>query len=96
MESRLVGDLDEIVEWKRAYFRSLAGPLDGYWEGAVIGLSPHYEIVIEGQRAGYFAAKDDCLLQFHVADVFLPAAPELFAQVVAAAAKRRLLTLTSV
>ena len=84
MEIRLVDDLSEIAEWKQAYLASLVGPMDGYWETAVIGLAPHYEMVVAGERVGYFAAKNGRLLQFFVADAFLPKASALFDQVLAA------------
>ena len=81
MEIRLVDDLSEIAEWKQAYLASLAGPMDGYWETAVIGLAPHYQMVVTGERVGYFAAKNGRLLQFFVTDEFLPKTQALFTEV---------------
>ena len=83
MEIRPVGDLGAIAEWKDAYLASLTGPLDRYWETAVIGLAPHYEMVVAGERVGYFAAKNGRLLQFFVGEPFLPQASALFADILA-------------
>lgn len=85
MEIRPVGDLSEIAAWKQTYLDSLVGPLDGYWETAVIGLAPHYEMLEAGERVGYYAAKDGCLLQFFVAEPFLPRASVLFDELLAVA-----------
>jgi predicted acetyltransferase len=83
LEIKRVDTLDLIADWKQAYLASLVGPMDGYWETAVIGLSPHYEMVVDGERVGYFAAKNGRLLQFFVADEFLPRASALFDAVLA-------------
>ena len=85
MEIRLVDDLSENSGWKQAYLDSLVGSLDGYWETAIIGLSPHYEMVVDGERVGYYAAKDGCLLQFFVTEPFLPQASALFSDLLATA-----------
>ncbi len=85
MEIKQVRDLSEIAQWKRAYLTTLTGPLDGYWTGAVIGLAPHFVMEVAGKRVGYFAAKNGRLLQFFVAEPFLPQASALFTEVLAAA-----------
>ena len=86
MKIKRVDDLSEIAAWKQTYLDSLVGPLDGYWETAVIGLAPHYEMVKAGERVGYFAAKNGRLLQFFVAEPYLPSASALFDEVLAVAA----------
>jgi len=86
VEIKLVDDLNGIAEWKQAYLDSLVGPMDAYWETAVIGLAPHYKMVVGGDRVGYYAAKDGCLLQFFVTKPFLLRASAFFDELLAAAA----------
>jgi predicted acetyltransferase len=71
--------LEPIQVLKEAYLRSLVFPLDPYWKSAVIGAAPHWLMEVDGQQAGYFAARaEKRLLQFFVTDPFLPMASELF------------------
>jgi len=74
---------DQIRYLKEAYLQTLVGPMDAYWETAVIGLAPHWLIEVDGDPAGYFAAQNNKrLLQFYVTDPFLGQASSLFAFVV--------------
>ena len=43
-----------MSELKAAHLKTLSFPLDAYWEAALIGLADHYELTIDGERAGYF------------------------------------------
>jgi predicted acetyltransferase len=85
LEIRSADDLSEISDWKQAYLRTLVGPMDGYWETAVIGLAPHYIMWKGGKRVGYFAVQKGRLLQFFVVDAALPEVPALFADVLTSA-----------
>ncbi len=74
----------QIASLKEAYLRSLIFPMDAYWKTAVVGQAPHWQINLDGQAAGYFAARaDKRLLQFYISDPFLAAASDLFSFVVA-------------
>ncbi len=79
IELKQLDDPNQIQVLKEAYLGSLVFPLDTYWKSAVIGQAPHWLIEVDGQPAGYFAARaDKRLLQFYVTDPFLPLASELF------------------
>jgi predicted acetyltransferase len=79
IELEQVDNLYQIQSLKEAYLRSLVFPLDAYWKSAVIGQAPHWQIKVDGQPAGYFAARaDKRLLQFYGTDPFLPLASDLF------------------
>lgn len=83
IELKQLDNPNQIEDLQEAYLRDLVFPMDIYWKSAVIGRAPHWKIEVDGQQAGYFAAgADKRLLQFHVADRFLPLASELFAFVV--------------
>lgn len=73
----------QIQSLKDSYLRSLVFPMDSYWHSAVVGQAPHWQIEVDGQLAGYFAARPDKrLLQFFVTGPFLPMASELFAFII--------------
>jgi len=80
----LLPDLSSILDLKAEYLQSLQAPLDGMWEVGFIGAAPHWEIQVDGERAGYYAANEEgTLLQFHVALDFQGHARTLFDQVLA-------------
>ena len=83
IEIKQLENSHQIQPLKEAYLRSLVFPMDGYWETAVVGRAPHWQIEVDGQLAGYFAARaDKRLLQFYVTDPFLTVASDLFSFVV--------------
>ena len=83
IEIKQLDNPKQIQSLKEAYLRSLVFPMDGYWETAVFDRAPHWQIKVDGQLAGYFAARADRrLLQFYVTDPFLTVASELFTFVV--------------
>ncbi len=83
IELQELGDLSHIQSQKEAYLRSLVFPMDSYWESAVVGQAPHYQIVVNGQQAGYCAIRPDKrLVQFFVIDLFLPLASTLFSFII--------------
>lgn len=84
IELKQLDNSDQIEELQASYLRGLVFPMDSYWESAVVGRAPHWQIEVDDQQAGYFAARTDDkrLLQFTVTDRFLPMASELFAFVV--------------
>ncbi len=49
----------ELAELKTEYLQTLSAPLDAYWEGALIGLSDHYELQVDGDRAGFYCLNND-------------------------------------
>lgn len=56
----------DLASFKTAYLKSLTAPLDGYWETAVIGLAPHYEIWGNNHPIGYCViTEDQQLLQIY-------------------------------
>ena len=52
-DSKLLADL------KTEHLKTLSAPLDAYWEGALIGFADHYELKIEGVRAGFYCINAD-------------------------------------
>lgn len=49
------------------YFQGFVAPLDAYWQEGLIGAAEPWEILIDGQRAGYFVSNaEHQLLQFHL------------------------------
>ena len=48
-----------IAPFKDAYLQQLTAPLDGYWEAALIGQAPHYEIREDESPIGYCAITDE-------------------------------------
>jgi predicted acetyltransferase len=74
-----IANLDLIANWKQAYLQSLAAPLDGYWETAIIDPAPHWLMMVNGRALGYFAADaQKQLLQFYAVEQ----AADLFAAVI--------------
>ena len=64
-------DLSSLLDLKAHYLQSLVAPMDGMWEVGIINPSPHWEIRMDGEQAGYYAANDeDDLLLFYVRPVF--------------------------
>lgn len=79
-----LADQQPIQALKEAYLRGLVFPMDAYWQSAVVGHAPHWQIEVDGQQAGYCAiSSEKRLLQFYVTDPFLPLASELFAFIAA-------------
>jgi predicted acetyltransferase len=75
--------LEPIREMKEAYLRELVFPIDAYWQSAVVDRAPHCLVTVNDTPAGYLAASSDKrLLQFHVAEPFLPLASGLFSFVI--------------
>jgi GNAT superfamily N-acetyltransferase len=60
-------DLRSLRDLKAQYLESLVAPMDGMWEVGFVDSSPHFEIRMDGESAGYYAANDEgALLQFYV------------------------------
>lgn len=72
----------DLTALKQAYLQTLSAPLDGYWETAIIGLAPHYEICHHDKVIGYCVITEtQQLLQLYVNNEF--AAYLAFEQLVA-------------
>ncbi|MCP4182278.1 MAG: GNAT family N-acetyltransferase [Hyphomicrobiales bacterium] len=83
IQLNLLSNSNKISDLKKAYLKTLIAPLDGYWQAAIIDPAPHWEMLVNGRCAGYFAASyDKRLLQFYVADDFLQQVGKLFATVI--------------
>jgi GNAT superfamily N-acetyltransferase len=76
-------DLSSILDLKTQYLQSLVAPMDGMWE-SIINSSPHWEIRMDGEQAGYYAANEEgTLLQFYVRYAFEKHGRTLFDHVIA-------------
>ena len=77
-------DLSSIVDLKAHYLQSLVAPMDGMWDTGFTNPSPHWEIRMDGELAGYYAANDEgTLLQFCVRPAFEKHGRTLFNHVIA-------------
>ena len=57
----------DLTSFKKAQLQTLSAPLDGYWETAVIGSAPHYEIRQNDALLGYCVISEEKeLRQFFV------------------------------
>lgn len=54
-ESTQLKDTVSLADPKTEHLRSLSAPLDAYWEEALIGFADHYEMKVDGDRAGFYA-----------------------------------------
>lgn len=78
-----ITDLAAIQDLKTAYLKNLIAPLDGMWDTGFINPSPHWEMRVDGKRAGYYAANDEgALLQFYVLPAFASHARALLDHVI--------------
>jgi len=79
-----LSDLSSILDLKAQYLQSLVAPMDGMWEVGFTNPSPHWEIRMDGEQAGYYAANDEgALLQFYVRPDFEKHGRTLFDHVIA-------------
>lgn len=79
-----VSDLSSIQDLKTAYLQSLIAPLDGMWDTGFINPSPHWEIRVEDEQAGYYAANaKGKVLQFYVCPTHAPQQRSIFEHVIA-------------
>lgn len=79
-----VSDLTTIKDFKAQYLRSLVAPMDGMWEVGFTNSAPHWEIYVDGESAGYYAANDGgTLLQFYVAPAYVQFGRAMFEYVIA-------------
>lgn len=63
----------------KEYIKSLATPIDGFWENVVIGNSECYEIIHDESTVGhFFRDKDKTLVQFYVSKDYFIYASEIF------------------
>lgn len=77
-------DLSTISDLKAEYIRGLIAPMDGMWNEGFTDPAPHWEIRMDGELAGYYAANDEgTLLQFHVRPKFEQHGRALLDQVIA-------------
>jgi GNAT superfamily N-acetyltransferase len=56
---RRIEDPADLLDLKTGHLKALTAPLDAYWEEALIGFSDHYEISVDGVRAGYYCLNDE-------------------------------------
>lgn len=50
----LLPDSSALADLKTQHLKTLSAPLDAYWESALIGFADHYELKIDGARAGFY------------------------------------------
>lgn len=55
----LLTDSSSLAELKADHLKSLAAPMDAYWEEALIGYADHYELKIESVRSGFYCLNTD-------------------------------------
>ena len=55
----LLSDSNLLADLKAEHLETLSAPLDAYWEEALIGFSDHYELKIDGVRAGFYCLNAD-------------------------------------
>lgn len=74
-----IPDLTTIATLKAEYLDRLLAPMDDMWETGFTNTAPHWEIRIDDDCAGYFAANDNAtILQFYVLDTFAYAERQIF------------------
>ncbi len=79
-----LSDSSSIAQLKVQYLQSLVAPMDGMWEMGFIDPAPHWEIRVDGEQTGYYAANDKgTLLQFFVGSGFELHGRALFDRVIA-------------
>lgn len=80
----LLPDLSSIRDQKADYLRGLIAPMDGMWEVGFTDPAPHWELHVDDQSAGYYAANGEgTLLQFYVRPAFERHMRLLFDEVIA-------------
>jgi GNAT superfamily N-acetyltransferase len=57
--SKRIEDPTGVLDLKAEHLKTLTAPLDAYWEEALIGMSDHYELSVDGIRAGYYCVNAD-------------------------------------
>ncbi len=79
-----LANLSSILALKAEYLQRLVAPMDGMWDIGFTNPAPHWEIRMDGEQAGYYAANDEgTLLQFHVRSSFEKHGQALFSHVIA-------------
>jgi GNAT superfamily N-acetyltransferase len=74
---------DRIQRRNTDYTRTLADPMDGMWENAVIARAAFWEIYDQSQYAGYFCLNtENCLLRFHLQEDYRQRAQEIFSWII--------------
>lgn len=68
----------------KEYIKTLASPIDGYWENVIIGNSQCYIIIYNGKKAGhFFVDSKKTLVQFYTFTEYFIHAPEIFEYIIA-------------
>jgi GNAT superfamily N-acetyltransferase len=63
----------------KEYIKTLASPIDSYWESVIIGKSQCYIIIYNGKKAGHFFVDSKrTLVQFYIFREYFIHAPEIF------------------
>jgi len=64
-------DSNSLSDIKTEHLQALTAPLDVYWETALIGFADHYELQIDGARAGFYCLNaEKQLVAFHLTEKF--------------------------
>jgi GNAT superfamily N-acetyltransferase len=75
--SKRLEDPDDVADLKAEHLETLTAPLDAYWEEALIGMSDHFELTVDGIRAGYFCLNADRqMTAFHLVKQFISSGSE--------------------
>lgn len=78
-----VTSAEERFILSKEYIKTLASPIDGYWENVVIGNSQGYAIIYEGKKAGhFFVDSEKALVQFYILPDYFIYAPKIFEYVI--------------
>lgn len=76
-------DSGTIQQLRDDYLRTLIAPMDGMWEKAIIAHAAFWEIQDQEQHAGYFCLDaDQNLLRFHLGEIYLDRAQEIFQRII--------------
>lgn len=66
-----IDDSKELADLKADHLATLNAPLDAYWEEAIIGFADHFEVEIDGSRAGFYCLNgENQLVAFFLAREF--------------------------
>jgi predicted acetyltransferase len=76
-------DPRSLSDLKTEHLNVLTAPLDAYLEEALIGFANHFEILVGGERAGYYCVNSDNeLIAFYLTAAYLNQGEDILAQLI--------------
>jgi predicted acetyltransferase len=83
IEIKQIVNEERKFNFHKEYIKTLAEPIDGFWENVKIGRSECYEVVYDNKVVGhFFVSSDKTLVQFHVSKEYYTYASEIFEYVI--------------